>query len=76
VPTSGGAILPGVRNVFDVVTEKFQVQSKTAVGFDTDDFAEWFEKVGFAVRRESHHFIFVAVLREAEELGQRGVKNA
>ena len=70
------AILPGIRNVSDVVPKKFQVQSKTAIGLNADDFAKRFEKVRFAVRGESHHFVFVAVMRETEILGKRRIKNA
>src|ERR1700736_4140736 len=70
------AILPAVRNVADVVPEKFQVQPETAVGLNAYDFTKLFEIVRLAVRRESHHFVFVAVMREAEKLSERGVKNA
>src|SRR5467141_2422359 len=54
----GRAILPGVRNVADVVPKKSQVQPKAAIGTDAHDLAKWLEIVRFAVRRESHHFVF------------------
>ena len=72
----GSTIFPRVGNTADVVPEKFQIQSKTAVGSNPDDFAERFEIVRLAVRRESHHFVFVAVIRKTEKLGQRRIKNA
>ena len=72
----GRAILPAVGNVSDVVPEIFQVQPKAAIGLNEHDFTERFEIVRLAIRRQSHHFVFVAVMREAEKLRERGVKNA
>src|SRR5207248_10850579 len=38
-----GAILPAVRNIADVVPEKFQVQPKTAIGANPHDFSKRLE---------------------------------
>ena len=72
----GRAIVPAIGDISDVVPEIFQVQPKAAIGLNEHDFTERFEIVRLAIRRQSHHFVFVAVMREAEKLRERGVKNA
>ena len=54
-----------------MVPEIFQVQSKRSVPLEPNDVAKLVEKVRLAVRRQAHHFVFVAVMRETDELGKR-----
>ena len=70
------AIIPGVRNLVGMVPEIFQVQSKRSVRLKPDDVAELIEKGWLAVRRQTHHFVFVAVVWETDELRERRIKNA
>src|SRR5947209_16339896 len=69
------AIFPRVGNVADMVPEKFQIQPEGSVGTNPHDLAKRIEKGRLAVGREAHHFVFVAIIRKPEELGQRGIKN-
>ena len=43
---------------------------------DANNFTKRIEKIRFAVGRESHHFVFVAVMRESEILSERRIKDA
>src|ERR1700730_16222454 len=70
------AILPGVRNVIGVVTKIFEVQPESSIGSNPNDLAQLFEESRLAIRRQAHHFVFVSVMRETDELGERGIKNA
>ena len=72
----GRAIFPSVGNIADVVPKNFQIQSKGPVGAYAHDFAEWIEIIRFAVGRQSHDLVFVAVIWETEKLGKRRIKNA
>ncbi len=42
---------------------------------DADEFAHLLEVFRLAVGSEAHDFVFVAVMREADELGDGGIKN-
>jgi hypothetical protein len=46
------------------------------IAFDAHDVADQSGKARFAVRRQTHHLVFVAVLREAEQLRERRVEQA
>jgi hypothetical protein len=72
----GRAIFPGVRNVRRVMLKIFEAQSKSSVRPDGKHLFQLLEEGGLTVGRQPHHFVFVTVMREAEELGERRIKNA
>ena len=69
------AAVPGHLDAFGVVDEVVEVEADL-VAFDADDVADLRGEARLAVGRQAHHLVFVAVLREAEELRERGVEQA
>src|SRR5215471_13703769 len=70
------AIVPTVGNVVGVMPEIFQGQPEsTIIRLDTHDLTHLCEELWFAVRRQSHDFVFVAVVGKPDELRQRRIKN-
>ena len=74
-PHGRSAILPSVGNVIAVVSKIFQVQPESSVGPELEHVAQRVDVGRIAIRREPHHLVLVAVMRKAEELRQRAVKN-
>jgi hypothetical protein len=72
----GGAVVPGVGDVFAVVTEVAEVEAIGAVGPNVDDLAHLGKEGGLAVGGEAHDFVLVAEMGEAEVLGEGGVEDA
>ena len=56
--------------------EIFQVQAKAAIALNAKNVAQFIKKTWFTVGRQTHHFIFIAIMRETDELSERGIKNA
>ena len=71
----GRTIVPTVGHVVGVMPEIRQVQAKGAIRLNADQLAHLLEIFWFAVRREAHHFVFVAVMGKADELGDGGIEN-
>jgi hypothetical protein len=59
-----------------MMTKVVEVQTKLPVLFGANDVAKLVDEARLAVRREAHHFSFVAVMRKAEKLRRRGVDDA
>ena len=53
-----------------------KVQAESAVGLDANQLSHLLEVLWLAVRSEAHDFVFVAVMREADKLGDGGIENA
>src|SRR5688572_27773777 len=67
------ALVPGHVNAFGMMAEVVQVKAKLAARLSPDDVAKLFDVTRLAIRRESHHLSFVAVMRKPEELRGGGV---
>ncbi len=67
-------LVPAHVHAFLVVDEEVEVELED-VALRTHDPPHLVEKARRAVRREAHHLALVAVLREAEPLGDRGVED-
>src|ERR1022692_1307549 len=68
------ASLPGVGRLVAVMAEVGEVQLEAAVRSELHDLAHLVQLAGLAVRREAHHLVLIAIVREAEILGQRLVE--
>ena len=58
------------------VPEVAQVEREGAVVLQLDDLLHRFDVARLAIRRETHHLVFVAVVRKADELRHRLVEYA
>ena len=56
--------------------EIFQGQPEGSVRLDAHDLAHLCEVIWFAVGRQPHHFVLVAVVGKPDELRQRRIKNS
>ena len=70
------AIVPAVRNVVSVMPKIFQTQLESSVGLNPNELAHFLEINRLPERCEAHHFVFVAKIREADELRDRRIENA
>ena len=75
-PDRGRAVVPLVLDLLAVMPEAVEVQPKAPALLQRHDLAHRVEIRRLAVRRQSHHLVFVAVVRKAEELRDRLVEDA
>ena len=68
-------VVPSHIYAFAVVNEIIQIQAALVL-FSMDDVSDLFCEPGLPVGRQPHHLVLVSVLREAEELRERGIENA
>ena len=59
-----------------MMAEELEVQFEGAIALQAHDPTHLLEKLWLAVRRQSHDFVFVAVVRKAEILGERRIKDS
>src|SRR6266849_3033049 len=69
------ASIPGHLHAAAVMREVIEVEADL-VRIDAHDVAELREEPRLSIRGEAHHFVFVAVLSKAQELGKGGIKQA
>src|SRR5687767_10376432 len=67
------ALVPGHVYAFSMMPEVVEVKAKLAARLSPNDVAKLFDVTRLAIRRESHHLSFVAIMRKPEELGGGGV---
>ena len=67
---------PSVVGALLVVTEVTQRELERAVGPELHDAAHLGHVARLAVRREAHHLVLIAIVRKAEELGDRLIEDA
>ena len=63
-------IIPVGYHDFTGRLEKLVVPCKQTIRCKSQHLTNLFNKARCAVRRESHDFVFIAVMREAEKLGE------
>src|SRR3989442_11414175 len=71
----GRAAIPGHVHTFRRVTKIIEVQAKLTVPFCSHYFTKLIDKAWLSIRRESHHFSFVAVMRKPKELRRCGIND-
>jgi len=69
------AAIPGHLDAVAMMRKVIEVEAAIA-GFGLDDLANLRGEAGLAVSGQTHHFVLVAVLREAQKLSEGGVENA
>ncbi len=72
----GRALVPGHLDALADVAEELGAEGEAAGRLQVDQLAELVEVAGLAVGRQAHHLALVAVLGEAEPLGDGGVDDA
>src|SRR5438309_11973540 len=69
------AVVPTIRNISGVMAEVAQIQLKLPIVCNLNQPAHLPHELRLAIRRESHHLVFVAVMGEANELCDRRKKD-
>src|ERR1700730_9144252 len=72
----GRTLVPGHVHTFRVVAEAIEIQTKLSIFFVANDLAKLIDKTRLAVRGKPHHFAFIAIMREADELRSGSVDYA
>src|SRR5688572_21597537 len=75
-PDHWRATLPLVVDLAALVAKELHVELKAAVLLQQHDAPHLAEELRRAVRRKAHDFVFVAVVRKAEELSHRLIEDA
>ena len=70
------AVHPLISDVLAMVAEKAQIELESAVWEQAHDLAHGVQECGLAVGSKPHHLVLVAVVRKAEILRQRLIKDA
>src|SRR5580693_6954782 len=69
------AAFPFVGDLLAVMPKERGIEGKPTIVFEVDDLAHLRQTSRSAIGGEPHHFVFVAVIGEAEELRQRLVED-
>src|SRR5262245_49972177 len=69
------SVHPLIGYVLALVPEKRQVQRETPIGKQMDDVAHLLEKYWLTIGGESHHLVFITVMRKAEVLCKCLIEN-
>src|SRR6266850_6961494 len=64
----GRTLIPRHVHTFRVMAEILEIQSKLAIFLSANDLTKLIDKTWLAVWGKSHHFAFIAIMREADEL--------
>ena len=70
------AVVPTIRNVIGVMAEVAQVQLELSIVRNLDQPAHLPDELRLAIRRQSHHLVFVTVMGEADELRNCRIKDS
>src|SRR5882672_2003900 len=76
LPNDRRPLIPGHVHTLGMMTKVIEVQTKLSSFFCPDYVAEFFDIPRLAVRREPHHFAFIAVVGEAEKLRRGRINNS
>src|SRR5690349_5568265 len=68
----GRALVPRHLDSFRMMAKVVEVQTELPVFFRANNLANLVNKARLSIRRESHHFSFVAVMWKTEKLRHRG----
>src|SRR6267142_2799242 len=72
----GRTLIPTHVHTFRVMAEVIEIQAKLSIFFGANDLAKLINKTRLAVRGKPHHFAFIAIMRETDELSGGGVDYA
>src|SRR5262249_18457334 len=69
-------LIPGHVDTFRYMPKIIQIQAEPVTALSANDVPKLFDESRLSMRREAHHFSFVAIMRKAEELRRGGVEDS